>query len=64
MARADEILKGLQILIKYNPKGWCDAQHDVLYGPEVENISDEDKQALLQLRWLYDASVDSWYVFT
>ena len=58
MARAIDIIKGLEILCKYADRGTDahigGAEHDVIYGVEVDNsrVTDEDLETLDRHGWL------------
>ena len=65
MSKRSHIIAGLEILEKYDPDGWCDAQHDILYGcPFDPKISEEDQEALKGLGWFLDEETESWAIFT
>ena len=57
----ERILKGLQIIAKYEPKADFAAEHDIIYCGDEGNYSAEDKQALDELGWF--VSEDSWAFF-
>ena len=67
MASLNQVIKGLEILSKYDSKNGdshniC-AEHDIIYaGPGVE-VSEEDKKILDDLGWHWDSSADSWARF-
>jgi hypothetical protein len=63
MANRKNIIEILQIAEKYEPEGYCDAQHDELYFlSDSTEVSDEDKKQLEEL----GATLDQygWTVFT
>lgn len=64
MPKAKEIKEGLEILLKYTPDGWCDAQHDILCAPGPEDVSPEDRAKLITLGWHWDEECSSWAAFT
>ena len=66
MAKAEAILEGLQIQIRYAPNKWCHSEHDQFYGPcdELAKISDIDKKRLDELGWFIDDENECWSVFT
>lgn len=67
MPKAKEIKEGLEILLKYAPDGYCDAQHDILYGPmksSVAPITTEDREQLKALGWHWDDEGGGWAAFT
>jgi hypothetical protein len=67
MPKARAIIQGLEILLKYKPEGYCEAQHDILYGPgssDPEDYSPEDQKALEALGWHWDTEADCWAAFT
>lgn len=66
MAAAVKILKGLKILLRYDPQVECDAQHDVLLagGPRPDKLGEEDRKELSDLGWSYDVHEEAWRKFT
>ena len=66
MAGAESIIEGLKILIENTPDGktYCSAEHDILYGPGIEEIPAGQKELLDKLGWFWDEDVDSWAIFT
>ena len=70
MARAIDIIKGLEILCRYHPHGTDaslgGAEHDLSHGIDIGDteITDEDKAALESHRWFYaDGDEEGWYHF-
>jgi len=65
MGKRAELIEGLQILERYEPGKYADAQHDVVYGAHsgIELI-DADAKRLDELGWFIDDEVDSWAFFT
>jgi hypothetical protein len=67
MAKANDVIEGLQILMKYAHKGEQEiaAEHDIIYGPggPPEMINADDLKKLEELRWHYDATLPSWYKY-
>ena len=61
----NKVSQGLQILLKYDPKGSIAAEHDTIFasGPSPEEASSEDVTRLEELGWHWDRSVDSWIKF-
>lgn len=57
----DNIIKGLQILNKYDFMLY--AEHDIIYAGEKEDVSEEDVQALDKLGWFYSEEYESWAHF-
>ena len=57
-----ELIKTLQIIV---PFSYCQAEHDILYLPLVNNadISKEDKEELLSLG-AFESDADCWAVYT
>lgn len=56
--------EGLKILLKYDPDGTFDAQHDeIFFGPSDDIVSDEDKEALELLGFLFSDG-EGWSCFT
>lgn len=53
-----EILKGINILLKYNPKGDFSAYHEQVFFGDLLiqgiNISEEDRALLEELNWFID----------
>jgi hypothetical protein len=67
MASRSDIIKILTIVEKYDPKGYCEAQHDILYvfnDRDKMIISNEDKAKLIELGAHYSEEAESWAVFT
>ena len=65
MPNIEKIIAGLQILAIHAPGKWCCAEHDILYGPgDIEDFSQEEREKLERLRWLWDEDLESWYTFT
>lgn len=67
MANRTNIIEILKIAEKYNPTGYCCAEHDVLYVINSVygiDISDEDQKRLEELGAHYDEEQDSWAIFT
>jgi hypothetical protein len=67
MATLNQVIKGLEILVKYSGDGShsiC-AEHDIIYaGPDVkEDLRDEDRKALEELGWHWAEDADSWARF-
>ena len=46
-----QVIEGLQILEKYDPDGWVEAGHDVIYGAAEADVSEEDAAKLEELGW-------------
>ncbi len=66
MATMKDMVEGLQILIKYDSKGDCAAEHDQLWAgstPPME-IEKPDLQRLDDLGWFWDKDCTSWSRFT
>lgn len=62
-----EIAEGLHILMKYEPDGSCEGQHDIIYAaPRVKKgqVSSEDAKKLDDLGWHWSTDGDCWAVFT
>lgn len=56
----------LKVLLKYAPDGDVCAEHDEIYltGPSPSDISGDDAKELERVRCRWDASTDSWVMFT
>lgn len=67
MATINEVLKGLQIIAKYEKEDPCgvSAEHDIIYAGWTvsDKLSQEDRDQLEQLGWHWDSSIDSWARF-
>lgn len=65
MANMKNVRDGLDILLRYEPKGETAAEHDVLYAcaPAVE-VSEADAAELKRLGWLKSEEYESWMIFT
>lgn len=59
----DNVIKGLQILEKYDPGGYCSVYDDTLLGATPSKVSEEDKKALEDLGWFIEKESDSWAAF-
>ncbi len=57
------ILKGIQIFLKYKPNGWLGAAHDIIFGPGCE-VLPEDKEELIAVGWFWDDELERWSHFT
>jgi hypothetical protein len=65
MGTRTDLIAGLQILEKYEPGEWVDAQHDIIYGGgSGVDVSVEDAQKLDELGWFIDDQTDCWAFFT
>ena len=61
MSRAQQLIEGLQILLKYDPELEVVAEHDEIFaGHEIETVHDEDEQRLEELGWTWDHEVPAW----
>ena len=58
MAQIDDILKGLEIIKKYDPESYFAAEHDQIYCGDQEKIPAEAKAELEELGWFAN-DVDS-----
>jgi hypothetical protein len=69
MATPNEIIEGLQILGKYDPKGLekgsINAEHDIIYAfPNVGNdLFPDDVKRMRELGWHFDEDTESWARF-
>jgi hypothetical protein len=65
MATIRSVLRGLELLAKYEPEASVDAQHDELFsgGPPPDEMSPDDVAELDSLGWLHDED-DGWSRFT
>lgn len=63
----NNLIKGLTILIKYEPDGSTCAEHDQIFlmppCKMAESITDDDRATLKELGFQYSDS-DGWYCFT
>ena len=61
-----KLLKGLEVLCKYEEDGSVSAEHDVIYAGEThpDKISVEDIQTLDDNDWSFDYHLDCWRKFT
>lgn len=67
MPTAKEIKEGLEIMLQYEPNGYCDAHHDVIYGPSQQTgmeYSAEDRSKLEALGWHWDEEAECWAAYT
>lgn len=62
-----DVVDGLTILMKYDPNGGAEAQHDILFAtPKItkDAVSDEDAKTLDDLGWHWSDEFDCWARFT
>lgn len=61
----EDLIRGLQILQRYNPKASVAAAHEILYaGPgESTEISDVDAKELKELGWFFEEEFNCWARF-
>lgn len=70
MATINDIVRGLNVIAQYAPKGMeaaVEAQHDILFAdPNVTQamVTPADATLLEQLGWHWDAENDCWARFT
>jgi hypothetical protein len=66
MATMKDIVEGVTILMKYDPNGSIEAQHDQIFACNVtlEMVSEEDAATLDKLRWFWCEEYDCWSKFT
>jgi hypothetical protein len=59
------LMPGFEIFLKYKPDMWLAAEHDIIYGPFVDDCSftDEEKKILEEGGWFVDTECDSWAAF-
>lgn len=64
MATVREITAGLLILTDYDTDGLesrkISVDHDVIYGPGGQQVSEADAVMLSQLGWFWREEVESW----
>jgi hypothetical protein len=65
MAKISDVMRGLELLAKYEPDASVDAQHDKLFagGPGPDEMDPADASELDSLGWLHDED-DGWSRFT
>lgn len=66
MKKIEQVITGLQIVAKYDATGYSvAAEHDILYAsvPDIDKMSEEDKQAIRDAGWSWDSSLPSFYIF-
>lgn len=63
--KIDRLIEGLTIIKKYEPNSDFSAAHDEFYagGEKYDEYSEEDKQRLEVLGFMYDKSLPSFMVF-
>lgn len=63
---ARTIKDGLDVLLKYEPKGEFSAEHDQVWfhGREAKPLSKADEAKLRELNWFFDDEIDAWSCFT
>jgi hypothetical protein len=63
ISKAEEIVAGLQILVKY---GYVEvsAEHDEIFAEPTKNISVEDVALLKTLGWEYVRSLNCYKIYT
>lgn len=60
----EDIIAGLQIIQKYNPKSLVYAEHDQIYaGCELHLFSSEDKEKLEAFGWFMEDENEGWSKF-
>lgn len=60
----EEVLKGLLIIQKYDPKSGFGVGHDQIWcGNSDLEYSEEDKKVLDELAWFVDEECESWSKF-
>ena len=65
MPRAKQLIAGLEILLRYESKGWCDAENGIVWGPKgVIDTSMPDEDKLLDFGWRWDEGRQRWYAST
>lgn len=68
MTTATKIMRGIQIITKYDPKASSAAEHDVFYcgdySKSAPKMTPEELAEMKKLGWLHDESTDSWQRFT
>ena len=67
MPRAKRLIAGLEVLLKYDHSGWCDAEKGILWGPkgiEVPRCRGGDEDKLIEYGWCYDDGRQRWYAHT
>lgn len=62
----NELMEILKVLLKYDHENSIAAEHDVIYltGPEPDKLTVVDRATLEKLNCFYDASYQSWTMFT
>jgi len=66
MTRAQKIVAGMQLIMKYEPDTDIAAEHDIIYFGSQESykkMSDEEKVQMVNLGWHLDTETDSWARF-
>lgn len=67
LMRADKLVEGIQIILKYWPDAEVEPQHDLIYvggdkiDPPTSTMAPEDRQRLEKLGWAVDEQFDCWY---
>ena len=64
MATMTKIAAAMMILGKYEPDGYVQGEHDIIYLPGPKMLASEDRAELERLGVHWDGEVESWAVFT
>ena len=65
MNKAEKVMKGIAIILKYNKKAGVCAEHDEFFcGHDIGEMSDEDDEAMNHLGWDWDDDIRSWKIYT
>ena len=62
-AGKDSILEGALIMYKYTTNVFGGAEHDIIYGPDMDDLikgglTDDDFKMILSFNWRYDSDLD------
>lgn len=61
MARAKDVIEGLQVLLQYDSELEVVAEHDEIYaGHGIETVREEHDYYLHELGWRWDPNVPAW----
>ena len=62
--KAINYMKGLEIILKYDPEATVHSEHDQTWCGSTEDMTEEDHGKMENLGWFIDEDVDSWSCFT
>jgi hypothetical protein len=64
LPRVEEIIRGLQLIAKYQPDAEVSADHDVLYAGTPSAMPQAERYQMANLNWIEDKEFDAWKKLT